>query len=64
MRRLFLLLVIITCCAAPSFAQGGDDYHKVEVFGGYSHNHAETKLGDAGPSSEGAAAMPAPVVEL
>jgi hypothetical protein len=49
MRRLFLLLVMITCCAAPSFAQWGDDYHKVEVFGGYSHNRAETKLGDADP---------------
>ena len=49
MRRLFLLLVLITCSAAPSFAQAGDDYHKVEVFGGYSHNRAETKIGGADP---------------
>lgn len=49
MRRLFLLLLLITCSAPPSFAQAGDDYHKVEVFGGYSRSSAETKLGDADP---------------
>ena len=49
MRRLFLLLLSITCSAPPTLAQGGDDYHKVEVFGGYSHNRAGTKVGDADP---------------
>jgi len=49
MRRLFLLLLLITCSAPLTLAQGGDDYHKIEVFGGYSHNRAETKVGDADP---------------
>lgn len=49
MRKLFLSLLLITCFASLSFAQGGDDYHKVEVFGGYSRNSAETKVGDADP---------------
>jgi hypothetical protein len=49
MRRLFLLLVLITCSVTPSFAQEGDDYHEVEVFGGYSRSRAETKIGDADP---------------
>jgi hypothetical protein len=49
MRRLFLLLLLITCSAPTSFAQGGDDYHEVEVFVGYSHNSAETKFGVSDP---------------
>lgn len=49
MRKLFLALIFIACSASLSFAQGGDDYHKVEVFGGYSYNSVDTNIGDADP---------------
>ena len=49
MRKLFLSLMLIVCSASLSLAQGGDDYHKVEVFGGYSYNSVDTNIGGADP---------------
>lgn len=49
MHKLLFSLLLIVCSASLSFAQGGDDYHKVEVFGGYSYNSVDTKIGDADP---------------
>ena len=34
--RGLLLAILITACAPAAFAQAPDDYHKVEVYGGYS----------------------------
>jgi hypothetical protein len=49
MHKLFCLLLLIACSASVSFAQG-DDYHEVEVFGGYSYNRGETKSDVADPA--------------
>jgi hypothetical protein len=37
-----LLVVFITCPALPALAQSADDYNRVEVFGGFSHNRVDT----------------------
>jgi opacity protein-like surface antigen len=31
-----MLLALLIACASPAFAQGSIDYHKLEVYGGYS----------------------------
>jgi opacity protein-like surface antigen len=41
-RRLCLLIVLIGACAPLSLAQGTDDYHKIEVYGGYSLGRIES----------------------
>lgn len=35
-QRLLLLALLLIACASPAFAQGSSDYHKLEVYGGYS----------------------------
>jgi opacity protein-like surface antigen len=35
-RRLLMLATLVIACASPAFAQGSKDYHKLEVYGGYS----------------------------
>lgn len=37
MRKLLFSLIVIACAASFSFAQGNDEYNKVEVYGGFSH---------------------------
>lgn len=48
MRKLVFLAIFILACASMAAAQS-DDYHRVEVFGGYSHNRIDTGIGDADP---------------
>lgn len=50
MRKLLLLASFILACASVSFAQTtSDDYNKVEVYGGYSHNRVDTGISDDDP---------------
>ncbi|HYH86151.1 MAG TPA: outer membrane beta-barrel protein [Pyrinomonadaceae bacterium] len=50
MRKLFMAAVLIACTAPFTFAQTtGDDYNKVDVFLGYSHNRVDTGVGDSDP---------------
>jgi hypothetical protein len=37
MRKLLFSMIVIACAASFGFAQGSDEYNKVEVYGGYSH---------------------------
>ncbi|HEX8638443.1 MAG TPA: hypothetical protein VF692_10295, partial [Pyrinomonadaceae bacterium] len=39
--KFILATVILVFSASIGFAQTGDDYHKLEVFGGYSNNQAD-----------------------
>lgn len=48
MRRLVFLAIFVIACASMAAAQS-NDYHKVEVYGGYSHNRIDTGIGDADP---------------
>src|SRR5574341_2676748 len=41
MRKLLVSMIVIACAAAYGFAQGGDEYNKVEVYGGFSHARVE-----------------------
>ena len=41
-RRMLLIFILIGACNAVAFAQGGDDYHKLEVYGGYSLGRIES----------------------
>ena len=50
MRRLMSLAILIAACATVSLAQSTDDYHKLEFFGGYSHNRVDTGVGDDDPA--------------
>src|ERR1044071_9678341 len=49
MRKLFFAAIIIACSAPFTFAQSGDDYNKVEFFGGFSHNRVDTGISDEDP---------------
>ncbi|HEY6188694.1 MAG TPA: outer membrane beta-barrel protein [Pyrinomonadaceae bacterium] len=49
MRKLLLLATLILACAPLSFAQGTDEYNKVEFYGGYTHNRVDTGLTDDDP---------------
>lgn len=49
MRKLLLLATLILACAPLSFAQGTDEYNKVEFYGGYTHNRVDTGLNDDDP---------------
>jgi hypothetical protein len=47
MRKLFMAAVLIACTAPFTFAQTtGDDYNKVDVFVGFSHNRVDTGVSD------------------
>jgi hypothetical protein len=41
--------LLVACFAPAAFAQTGDDYNKVEFFGGYSHNRVDTGIDDNDP---------------
>lgn len=49
MRKFLLLAAFIMACAPLTFAQTTDDYNKVEVFAGYSHNRVDTGIDDNDP---------------
>ncbi len=49
MRKLVLFAILIVATASMAFAQSTDDYHKVEVYGGYSHNRVDTGIDDNDP---------------
>ena len=49
MRKLFMAAVLIACTAPFTFAQTGDDYNKVDVYVGYSHNRVDTGISDSDP---------------
>jgi opacity protein-like surface antigen len=46
MRKLLFLAILIACSAPLTFAQSTDDYHKLEVSGGYSHARVDTGVDD------------------
>ncbi|MBC7929704.1 MAG: hypothetical protein H7Z38_03960, partial [Rubrivivax sp.] len=47
MRKLFMAAILIACTAPFTFAQTtGDDYNKVDVFVGFSHNRVDTGISD------------------
>jgi len=52
-RRLLLLAVLIFVCAPIGFAQGGNDYHKFEVYGGFSLARTESNVSSASFTSGG-----------
>ena len=49
MRKLLLLATFILACAPLGFAQGTDEYNKVEFYGGYTHNRVDTGINDDDP---------------
>lgn len=50
MRKLILLALFITCSAPLTFAQStSDEYDKVNVFAGYSHNRLDTGVSNEDP---------------
>jgi len=51
--RLLLLAVLIFVCAPIGFAQGGNDYHKLEVYGGFSLARTESNVNSASFTSSG-----------
>lgn len=46
MRKLIILATLILATASMAFAQGTDDYNKVEVSGGFSHARVDTGIED------------------
>lgn len=46
MRNLILTALILACSAPLTCAQSADDYNKVEVFGGFSHNRVDNGIAD------------------
>lgn len=47
MRKIFMAAILIACTAPFTFAQTtGDDYNKVDVFVGFSHNRVDTGVSD------------------
>jgi hypothetical protein len=46
MRKIFLMAILIACSAPFTFAQTSDDYNKVDVFVGFSHNRVDTGISD------------------
>ena len=46
MRKIFLMAILIACAAPFTFAQTSDDYNKVDVFVGFSHNRVDTGISD------------------
>ena len=49
MRKLVFFAILIVATASMAFAQSSDDYNKVEVYGGYSHNRVDTGIDDNDP---------------
>lgn len=51
--RLWLIAILIATCTPVAFAQGADDYNKLEVYGGYSQGRFESNLNKASFTSGG-----------
>jgi hypothetical protein len=45
MGKVLLLAILIVGCAPFAFSQSMDDYNKLELYGGYSHNRVDTANG-------------------
>jgi opacity protein-like surface antigen len=53
MKRIWFLTLLVAFLAPAAFAQGQDDYNKVEVYGGYSMGRFETNVNSASFTSSG-----------
>ena len=53
MKKLWQFALLILACAPATFAQGSDDYNKVEVYGGYSLGRFKTNIESASFTSGG-----------
>lgn len=54
MRKNWLFTMVILALPAIAAAQGSNDYHKIEAYGGFSTNHVESNLNQASFTSGGA----------
>jgi opacity protein-like surface antigen len=53
MRRIWFLALVVAALAPTSFAQSGEDYNKVEFYGGYSLGRLKTNVNSASFTSGG-----------
>ena len=53
MKRIFLLSVLVLASASAALAQGSNDYHKWDIYGGYSLGRMESNLDAASFTSGG-----------
>lgn len=53
MRKAFFLLFLLVCASSAVLAQSSDEYNKVEVFGGFSHNRVDTGFDGIGNDRTG-----------
>src|SRR5256885_8943992 len=53
MKKHLLVTLFFLVSASMSYAQGSDDYHKIEAYGGFSTNHVESNLNQASFTSGG-----------
>ena len=49
MRKLVLFLFLVAVCAPAALAQSTDDYNKLDVFVGFSHNRVDTGISNDDP---------------
>src|SRR5437588_3248111 len=54
MKKHLLVTLFFLVSASMSYAQGSDDYHKIEAYGGFSTNHVESNLNQGSFTSGGA----------
>jgi hypothetical protein len=53
MKKTFLLLLFVLASASVGLAQGSNDYHRWDIYGGYSLNRTESNLTKASFTSSG-----------
>ena len=53
MKRIFLLSLLVVASASVALAQGSSDYHKWDIYGGYSLGRMESNVDSAGFTSGG-----------
>jgi opacity protein-like surface antigen len=53
MKKIWFLALLVAALAPAALAQSGDDYHKVEVYAGYSLGRFETNVNSASFTSSG-----------
>src|SRR3954469_19402676 len=53
MKRVCLLLLLMLASASMTLAQGSDDYHKLDIYGGYSLGHFTSNVRQATFTSSG-----------
>src|SRR5436309_12836864 len=54
MKKIWLFTIVILALPAIAAAQGSNDYHKIEAYGGFSTNHVESNVNQASFTSGGA----------